>query len=235
MKKETITLLLICVAAFAQQKGSFTDTRDKKTYKTVKIGKQTWMAQNLDYHGEDGNLGSCYNNEPENCKKYGRLYDWVTAMNIDTKFEREKLDSSDVKHQGVCPEGWHLPSKEEWQTLVDFAGGNDVSGKKLKAKSGWNGKCKKGEENIRSDRMKVINNTNNCGTDNYGFSALPGGTINSVVSIFAGDEGYWWSSSDDNDGRAYFRYMHYNNDNEERNRHGIYYKGNQSSVRCIKD
>ena len=102
MKRATIALLLICTAAFAQQKGSFTDTRDKKTYKTVKIGEQTWMAENLNYDAE-GSV--CYDNKPANCKKYGRLYNWATAMNIDAKFNEEKWDGSDAKHSGICREG----------------------------------------------------------------------------------------------------------------------------------
>ena len=59
----------------------------------------------------------CYNNDPANCNKYGRLYDWETAMK-------------------ACPKGWHLPDNDEWQELVDFVGGEDA-GKNLKATSGW--------------------------------------------------------------------------------------------------
>jgi len=118
-KITTIAMLtLFCTAAvFAQQKGTFTDSRDKKAYKTVKIGTQTWMAENLNYStkGKD----KCYDNKPANCEKYGRLYDWEIAMK-------------------ACPEGWHLPNDKEWQTLLGLTGGNEA-GKNLKSKSGWSG------------------------------------------------------------------------------------------------
>jgi uncharacterized protein (TIGR02145 family)/uncharacterized repeat protein (TIGR02543 family) len=93
---------------------------DGQKYKLVTIGGQTWMARNLNYHkpGETDNSW-CYENADSNCVKYGRLYDWKTAMK-------------------ACPAGWHLPSRAEWDTLVTVAGGTYVAGKKLKAKSGWN-------------------------------------------------------------------------------------------------
>ena len=210
MKKATIALLLICTAAFAQQKGSFTDTRDKKTYKTVKIGKQTWIAENLNYDPGAG-TSACYDNKPENCEKYGRLYDWATAMK-------------------ACPKGWHLPSSKEWKTLEGFAGGwedynSDDGGelfgnKKLKAKSGW--------ESDLSD-----------GTDNYGFSALPGGLGNSGGGFSGiGSSGNWWSSSEksygpeDGGSGADFRYMSYLDVDAYRDNIS---KSFLYSVRCIKD
>jgi uncharacterized protein (TIGR02145 family) len=193
MKKATIALLLICTAAFAQQKGSFTDTRDKKTYKTVKIGEQTWMAENLNYdakgskcYGEDGVMTEGESGEEKitytnkvlqaNCKRLGRLYGWNTAMK-------------------VCPSGWHLPSDKEWQILVDFAGGDEVAGKKLMAKSAW------GWGNS---------------TDDYGFSALPGSFGNSdghPLCIVGGSSclrltsssGFWWSTGEDNKSNACYR------------------------------
>ena len=187
MNKAVILLALLSISAFAQ--GTFTDSRDGKKYKSVKIGTQTWMAQNLDYQGEDGKLGVCYDNKPENCTKYGGLYNWAEAVNIDAKFNKEKWDgdTSDVKHQGICPSGWHLPNAKEWSTLSNFAGGQVVdayifAGKKLKAKSGWN---KDG-------------NKNSNGTDNYGFSALPagGGGWNKDVASYefsqVGSYSSWW-------------------------------------------
>ena len=114
MKKAVILLALLSIATFAQQKGTFADSRDKKKYKTVKIGEQTWMAENLNYNAKGS---KCYANKPANCTKYGKLYDWATAVN-------------------ACPKGWHLPDTTEWQALANFAGGGDVAGKKLKAKNG---------------------------------------------------------------------------------------------------
>ncbi|MDR2583422.1 MAG: DUF4116 domain-containing protein [Fibromonadaceae bacterium] len=142
------------------EENTFTDPRDGKVYKTVKIGRQVWMAENLAYDTPDSKY---YKDDENNGKKYGRLYNWETAMK-------------------VCPHGWHLPSKEEWQTLVDFAGGEEIAGKKLKAKRDW--------------RASGI------GTDDFGFSALPSGRYHALsggVSLYEGFCvscccGGWWSS-----------------------------------------
>jgi len=91
------------------------DARDKQTYWTTKIGKQVWMAENLNYEAAGS---KCYSYDPDNCQKYGRLYHWETAMK-------------------ACPKGWHLPSDAEWKTLTNFVGGSSTAGKKLKSKSGW--------------------------------------------------------------------------------------------------
>jgi len=134
-------------------KSAFTDERDGKKYKTVKIGEQIWMAENLNYKAE-GSI--CYDNSENNCQKYGRLYNWLTA-------------------NSACPSGWHLPKKEEWQKLINFAGGEENAGKKLKVKTGWD----------ESDS----------GTNDYGFSALPGGMgapngeFGSIGSLST-----WWAS-----------------------------------------
>lgn len=98
--------------------GSFRDSRDGKVYKTVKIGNQIWMAENLNYEVDNGYGSWCYANEYRNCKKYGRLYTYYAAMN-------------------ACPSGWHLPSESEWKVLFDYVGGMQVANYELRSKDGW--------------------------------------------------------------------------------------------------
>ncbi len=107
----------LCVSASiaAPQKGSMTDPRDGKTYKTVKIGKQVWMAENLNYETENS---YCYDNDLANCQKYGRLYTWEAALN-------------------ACPEGWRLPTNADFETLFANVRGIETAGKMLKSRTGW--------------------------------------------------------------------------------------------------
>jgi uncharacterized protein (TIGR02145 family) len=181
-------------------------------YKTVKIGSQTWMAENLNYKPSSGNSW-CYDNEDSYCSQYGRLYDWAMAMGIDTSYNYVFWNGSDNKHQGICPSGWHLPSNAEWTTLVNYAGDYSTAGKKLKATSGWG------------------SSSSYNGTDEYGFSALPGGDYDGNFDG-AGNNGYWWTATEGGSDYAYYRYMgnHYENVYEH-----WYGKGDGRSVRCLQD
>ena len=178
--------------------------------KTVEIGTQIWMAENL--NREIGNSW-CYDNKNYNCDIYGRLYDWSTAMGISSSYNSSKWGEDDVKHQGICPSGWHLPSKADWDILVTYAGGYDKAGKKLKSAYGWYG--------------------NGDGTDDYGFSALPGGNRGSDGNFDnAGNRGSWWTATEGGGNNAYYRLMRYDGD------YVLNYYGNESfgcSVRCVKD
>ena len=107
----SIVILLIAISAKAQVKGTFKDVRDGKVYKTVKIGNQTWMAQNLAYKNTEGCWA--YNNDVTKVKIYGYLYDWKSAKK-------------------AVPKGWHLPSDAELTTLITYLGGIYVAGGKMK-------------------------------------------------------------------------------------------------------
>ena len=103
--------------------GSLTDTRDGKVYKTVKLGSQEWMAENLNYAAEGSH---CYEDKEENCEKYGRLYNWEIALDTSNRgcgdnFSGCRLRNDFHPRQGVCPDGWHLPEHSEWDTLFNFA------------------------------------------------------------------------------------------------------------------
>jgi uncharacterized protein (TIGR02145 family) len=169
-------------------------------YKTVKIGEQTWFAENLNYAGDDNSIGRCYGRDPANCAKYGRLYTRREAM-------------------AACPDGWHLPTRAEWEVMTAYIGGENTEGKKLKAKSGWN------------DNNGVSGN----GTDEYSFSALPGGYTyddGADPGGGVGDSGYWWSARENDSAPTYYRRMNYNDDK------AYWYEYSNSrmhSVRCLQD
>ena len=98
---------------------TLTDLRDGQTYRTVTIGEQVWMAENLNFN-YDGMFDHsyCYNDIEENCDKYGRLYQAKAAI-------------------AACPNGWHLPDSLEFVALIEAVGGEDVAREKLKSTSGW--------------------------------------------------------------------------------------------------
>jgi uncharacterized protein (TIGR02145 family) len=185
------------------------DPRDGKKYRTVKIGEQVWMAENLNYKTSNS---WCYDDDESNCDKYGRLYDWETA-------------------KVACPSGWHLPFRGEWGALAIAAGGigkyggdSSTAGTKLKSKSGW------------SD----YDGKNGNGTDEFGFSALPGGLRFADDNSFAlvGYDGSWWTATDasqERNGDVYRRSMTSVSAYYERVEESPYgNKGNGYSVRCVQ-
>jgi uncharacterized protein (TIGR02145 family) len=178
--------------------GTFTDPRDDQTYTTIDIGSQTWFAENLNYNTGDGNNNSwCYDNNGSNCDIYGRLYTWEAATS-------------------ACPDGWHLPSDDEWTTLIDFLGGEDVAGGKMKetGTTHWN-------------------SPNTGATNSSGFTALPGGYRNTSGGFYGkGYDGYWWSATGYSSTDAWSRRLYYDNDGVARL---TYSKEDGFSVRCVRD
>ena len=163
--------------------GTMTDERDGQTYKTVTIGSQTWMAENLNYETENS---SCYNREVK-CTKFGRFYTWAAAMDsvgiwgINGKGCGNKATCKPTYPvRGVCPSGWHIPSKAEFDRLVKFVGGKTNGGKKLKSTSGWHI-----YDDVRADGGN--------GSDDYGFNAL--------------SSGFWFVHIDDAESYEYNDYV----------------------------
>jgi uncharacterized protein (TIGR02145 family) len=191
---------------------------DGNVYTTVTIGTQTWMVENLkttrfndgttiplvtDYdvwiNGETPKM-CFYDNDIANKAKYGALYNWHV-----------------VNTEKLAPKGWHVPTDKEWQTLVDFLGGEEEAGRKLRSPSDWK-------------RIKTgINLTNE-----FSFNSLPGGTRYYSIGTFhyLGDYGFWWSASANDTDGAWVRDMH--NDNGDVSRDDYDPKAG-ISVRCIRD
>jgi len=155
----------------------FCDSRDNNVYKKTTINGKTWMAQNLNYKVEGGS--KCYGDNDNDCKTYGRLYNWATATN------------------NACPSGWYLPTDDEWTTMITYVGGEgtynssrDVAAKYLKATSGW-------ANNDKSSQ------------DEYGFSALPGGKYDTSFGGVGYDGYWWSATADPSNASNAFRLYMY--------------------------
>lgn len=169
---------------------TFTDSRDGNIYKTVEINGQTWLAENLRYEG----VGFYYPNDDERkAKFYGLLYKWGDALE-------------------ACPKGWHLPSKKEFQELIDVAGATPEEQSENLRALGWSG------------------------TDALGFRALPAGSRGNSPYRFFGKLTYFWMAMEDNSG-GFTNYLCLGGDGlcdgvinvNGGNRHSAF------SVRCVKD
>ena len=204
---------------------------DMNTYNTIYIGDQCWMAENLnvgtiinsnyDLQTNNGIIEKyCYDNNEQYCVEYyGGLYMWDEMMNYSI------VEGA----QGICPEGWHIPSDAEWTALGNFLGGEAIAGGKMKA----TGTIEAGTGLWRAYNVGATNES--------GFSGLPGGFSNltaatSVVflmSFFEREEdGCFWSSTDIFGTKAFLRLLEYDFASVDRLQ---YSKTHGMSVRCLKD
>ncbi len=225
MMKQYLIILIACMLSLhsvAQQYGAFKDHRDGKVYKTVKIGNQVWMAENLNVSkfrngdpipeaksdeewekaGRNKQPVWCYyDNEPINGKKYGKLYNWYAV----------------IDPRGLAPVGYHIPSETEWTILTDYLGGGEDAEAKMKSKQGWAlVECK--------------------GTNSSGFSGVPGG-LRSFGGIFQviGEHGGWWGSTkSDAKCCAWVRVLS-SGCSSSAGMRGYADKGEGFSVRCLRD
>jgi len=191
------------------------------TYNTVQIGNKCWMKENLNY--ETGNSW-CYDNNPDNCEIYGRLYDWQTVMNGMTA-----SNSNPSGVQGICPPGWHVPSDKEWINLE-----GTVDSRIWIASSVWFEHLNRGFDAGKRLKSTYGWNDNFNGMDLFGFTGLPGGFGGPIEYRDQGEQGYWWTSSEYNEFNAEYAWSRrlYLGDEVTRSFSNKYVG---YSLRCVKD
>lgn len=223
MKKVSLIFsAAVMTAMLVTSFGWSTSSETAESSEEITIGKQVWMTENLNVdtfrngdpipHArtnieweramEKGEPAWCYyDNDPANGEKYGKLYNWY-AVNDP---------------RGLAPEGWKIPSVEDWSRLRDFLGGDSVAGKKMKFTDFW------------ADHQGESGN----GTNESGFSGLPGGLRYGDGSFEdAGHVGFWWLSPSHPTDYPRYRILSKNTDGA----HGGF--GNKErglSVRCLRD
>ena len=211
--------------------GTLVDERDGQSYKTVKIGDQWWMAENLNFAylqpTETRDSSSfCYDDDALNCEKYGRLYLWGAAMDSAAIYSDDGIGCGYIhdcnpaeRVQGVCPQGWHVPTRAEFMVLYESVGGHDdnvVAKKKLMAVDEWR----------------------DCGagcTDSYGFTVLPVGYFDEKYEDL-GSNALFWSSTPYDEGsstdNAYYMYVNFYMGFGTADKDDV---NSAKSVRCLKD
>jgi uncharacterized protein (TIGR02145 family) len=215
--------------------GTLTDI-DGNVYRTVIIGNQEWMAENISVTRDPyGNniTRYCYNNDATNCDLYGGLYMWQTMMNGVTS---SNTNPSNV--QGICPTGWHVPSDAEWTELVDYIvaqgypNSNVVNGAGNALKSCRQVSSPLGGDCATSEHPRWSSYSIHYGTDEFGFSALPGGVLlYDDYFIGLGGGGRWWSSTESIDA-AWYRVLSIFGGSVDRSYDNVF-RG--FSVRCVRD
>lgn len=203
--------------------GTLVDSRNSRSYRIVVIGTQTWMAENLNYKTENSWCGGGFGMTEGDCLVYGRLYTWAAAVGRD---EDEcgyghdcDLDEGNVR--GVCPQGWHLPSYDEWKSLFDAVGGRETAATMLKSTSGW------------ADNFYTLSGVQSGnGTDAYSFSALPAGNRGVDGGFYnKGGRTCFWTAREYKSRRAYYMRLDPSSYADLSN----YLKTQGYSVRCLKD
>jgi uncharacterized protein (TIGR02145 family) len=199
--------------------GVFIDPRDSKSYKYVIIGKQKWMAENLNFNEES--TSKCYENSDENCSVYGRLYDWKTVMNSENPSE---INSSIV--QGICPSGWHVPQRSEWVELAEFSM-DYIESEEFDSNS-WKKIAPLLKDSLSWKDFSGITTLNT-----FGFNAQAGGgNLNGTHFYNINGEGLWWSASSISSDSILHQSLHYDY-NSFSNRIGA--PTSFFSLRCIED
>lgn len=208
-----------------------TDPRDGNVYKTTQIGDKTWMAENLNYgemiHGKQNQENNdvpekyCYDNDEENCKTYGALYQWDEMMRYDTP----------GNNQGICPYGWHIPTDQEWKSLEGMLDTHHNLSDKEWDKERWRGtdagtKLKLNDHNYW-DNLEYDSSANS------GFNALPGGIRIRIGRFMArGEYSLFWTSTEfDN----YDAWGHGYKDKYDQAGRRSGDKSFGVAVRCVKD
>ena len=200
-----------------------------KEYPTIQIFNQCWLKENLNIgtliNGSDEMTNNgvlekyCYHNDTNNCSAFGGLYQWNEMMQYETE---EGI-------QGICPAGWHIPKDEEWKILEGSADSHYKIGDQI-----WSTYGLRGHDagvNLKT-QSEWFDNGN--GTDQFGFSGLPGGyRYSNGFFYFKRRNALWWTSTEGNTNSAWNRYLSYNNPKVDRD-YGDN-KGFSFSVRCIRN
>lgn len=204
---------------YERECGSLVDQRDGKSYCTVKIGTQTWMGENLDYEVAGS---KCYKDVPENCEKFGRLYTYAQTMG---RAENEcgpgwMCKGNYPLSPGICPDGWTVPTKKDWETLENYIEKHNGS------EPAYVSMLAKPEDSKRDDIT--------LGSDLSGFRILVLGTYNPEISSYSDSSVYFWSATEDDVNLAYsFGFDLYNLDVFDLVWQA--WKRSYRSVRCIRN
>ncbi len=214
--------------------GTFTDPRDDQTYKWVRIGEQVWMAENLNYNI---NGSWCYDNNTANCDAFGRLYSWDIVM---AGASSSSSNPSGIK--GICPPGWHVPSKAEWVELINYVDANgypnekdNIIGAGNALKSCWQVDSHLGGDCDRYEYPRWSAHETHYGLDKFGFNALPGGERNryGIYTYYRlGTMGNWWTTNEHSNLAAWRIRLHYGYGKVWDNYDG---KSFGFSLRCVRD